>query len=99
MPLFKLRVSASDLAAGRAAADAIGELAAPQALAVTLFEAMPPAFIVEAYYDARPGRRRFARALARGCGTGILAIAAARALPGARILAADNDPVATAVAR
>ena len=189
MPLFKLRVSASDLAAGRAAADAIGELAAPQALAVTLFEAVPPAFVVEAYYDAEPPRdpiavalaaigaglgaptidavpeqnwvalsqaslapivagrfivhgshdrhrftlrgraieidageafgtgynattalcleaiddltrrRRFARVLDLGCGTGILAIAAARALPDARVLAVDNDPVATAVAR
>jgi ribosomal protein L11 methyltransferase len=34
-----------------------------------------------------------------GCGTGILAIAAARAWPHARVLAADNDPVATAIAR
>ena len=189
MPLFKLRISASGLAAGRAAADAIGELAAPQALAVTLFEAVPPAYIVEAYYDAEPARdpiavalaaigaglgapiieavpeqnwvalsqaslapivagrfivhgshdrhrftlrgraieidageafgtgynattalclealddlarrRRFARVLDLGCGTGILAIAAARALPDARVLAVDNDPVATAVAR
>jgi len=189
MPLFKLRISASGLAAGREAADAIGELAAPQALAVTLFEAVPPAFVVEAYYDAEPPRdpiavalaaigaglgaptidavpeqnwvalsqaslapivagrfivhgshdrhrftlrgraieidageafgtgynattalclealddlarrRRFARVLDLGCGTGILAIAAARALPDARVLAVDNDPVATAVAR
>ena len=37
---------------------------------------------------------RFARVLDLGCGTGVLAIAAARALPGARVLASDNDPVA-----
>lgn len=43
-------------------------------------------------------RRRFARVLDLGCGTGILAIAAARALPAARILAIDNDPIAAAVA-
>ena len=40
------------------------------------------------------------RASARsGCGTGVLAIAAARVLPGARVLAVDNDPLATAIAR
>jgi ribosomal protein L11 methyltransferase len=44
-------------------------------------------------------RHRFARVLDLGCGTGVLAIAAARALPGARVLAVDNDPVATAIAR
>jgi ribosomal protein L11 methyltransferase len=43
-------------------------------------------------------RRRFARVLDLGCGTGILAIAAARVLPSARILAIDNDPIAAAVA-
>jgi ribosomal protein L11 methyltransferase len=36
--------------------------------------------------------------LAPGCGSGILAIAAAKLWP-ARVLAADNDPVAVAVAR
>jgi ribosomal protein L11 methyltransferase len=187
--LFKLCVSAADLTAGRAAANVIGELASPQALAVTLFEDEPPAFVVEAYYDAEPAldqiagalvaigaglgkptlepvpdqnwvalsqtalppiaagrflvhgshdrqrfgarrhaieieageafgtgynattalcleaidaltrQRRFARVLDLGCGSGILAIAAARALPEAQVLAADNDPAATAVAR
>ncbi len=33
-----------------------------------------------------------------GCGTGVLAIAAARALPNARVLASDNDPVALGIA-
>jgi ribosomal protein L11 methyltransferase len=41
--------------------------------------------------------RRLRRVLDLGCGAGILAIAAAKCWP-ARILAADNDPVAVAVA-
>ena len=49
--------------------------------------------------DLLTRRRRFARVLDLGCGTGILALAAARALPGARVLAVDNDPIATAIAR
>ena len=188
MPLFKLRVSASDLAAGRAAADAIGGLVAPQALAVTLFEDRPPAFVIEAYYDGEPARdpivevlaavgaglgaptiealpdtnwvalsqaslapiaagrfvvhgshdrgrfafrrraieidageafgtgynatttlclealdelmrrRHFARVLDLGCGTGILPLPPRAPCP-RRALAADNDPIATAVAR
>jgi ribosomal protein L11 methyltransferase len=44
------------------------------------------------------GRRRPRRILDLGCGSGILAIAAAKLWP-ARVLAADNDPVAVAVAR
>ena len=44
-------------------------------------------------------RRHFARVLDLGCGTGVLAIAAARALPGVRVLASDNDPIALAIAR
>lgn len=40
----------------------------------------------------------FANVLDLGCGSGVLAIAAARALRGARILATDNDPEAIAVA-
>jgi ribosomal protein L11 methyltransferase len=44
-------------------------------------------------------RRRFSRVLDLGCGTGVLAIAAARALPRACVLASDNDPIATAIAR
>jgi ribosomal protein L11 methyltransferase len=43
--------------------------------------------------------RRFPRVLDLGCGTGVLAIAAARALPDARVAASDNDPVAVAIAR
>jgi ribosomal protein L11 methyltransferase len=42
--------------------------------------------------------RRFRRVVDLGCGTGVLAIAAARALPRASVLAVDNDPLATAVA-
>jgi ribosomal protein L11 methyltransferase len=188
MPLFTLRIVAADLAAGRAAADALGELAAPHALAVTLFEDKLPQHVIEAYYDTEPPleatahalapiaglgpptiealpdqnwvavsqtalapvaagrflvhgshdrhrfafhrraieidageafgtgynattalcleavdalarRRRFGRILDLGCGSGILAIAAARAWPQARILAADNDPIATSIAR
>ncbi|MBX9591826.1 MAG: 50S ribosomal protein L11 methyltransferase [Hyphomonadaceae bacterium] len=43
--------------------------------------------------------RRFAHVLDLGCGTAILAIAAARALPDARVLASDNDAIATAIGR
>jgi ribosomal protein L11 methyltransferase len=42
-------------------------------------------------------RRRFGHVLDMGCGSGILAIAAARCWP-ARVLAVDNDPQAVAVA-
>ena len=186
--LFKLRIRAADLAAGRAAADLLDELAAPEPLAVTLFEDKPPSFVVEAYYAIEPAldpiadalagladlgapslvavpdqnwvalsqaalppvpagrfvvhgshdrqrlamrrhaieidageafgtghnattalcleaidllarRRRFRRVVDLGCGSGVLAIAAARAFAGARVLAVDNDPLATAVAR
>ncbi len=41
----------------------------------------------------------FARVLDLGCGSGVLAIAAAKALPEARILASDIDPIAVDVAR
>jgi ribosomal protein L11 methyltransferase len=189
MPLYKLRIEAHDLAAGRTAAGCLEDEAAPQALAITLFELKPPAFVVEAYYDQAPsldaiarllagqdaglgrpsleavpdanwvalsqaalppiraGRfivhgshdrarfamrrcaveieageafgtghnattalclealdrvvrhRRCARVLDLGCGSGVLGIAAARALPAARVLASDNDPIATAIAR
>lgn len=44
-------------------------------------------------------RRVFKRIADIGCGTGVLAIAAARAWPAARILAVDNDPVAVGIAR
>jgi ribosomal protein L11 methyltransferase len=43
-------------------------------------------------------RRRFTKVLDLGCGTGILAIAAACALPAARVVGIDNDPIAAAVA-
>jgi ribosomal protein L11 methyltransferase len=49
--------------------------------------------------DLLARRHRFKRVLDLGCGTGILAIGAARAAPGAAVLAVDNDPLATAVAR
>jgi ribosomal protein L11 methyltransferase len=54
MPLFKLLIEAPDLAAGQAACDALERLV-PAPLAVTLFEHGPPRFVVEAYYDQRPG--------------------------------------------
>jgi ribosomal protein L11 methyltransferase len=47
--------------------------------------------------DELARRRRFGRVLDMGCGSGILAIAAAK-LWRARVIAADNDPVAVAVA-
>lgn len=43
--------------------------------------------------------RAFARVLDLGCGSGVLALGAAKLWPQARVLAADNDPVAIAVAR
>ena len=54
MPLFKLRIGASDLEAGRAASEVIETQAHPAPLAVTLFEACLPRFVVEAYYDRAP---------------------------------------------
>jgi ribosomal protein L11 methyltransferase len=48
--------------------------------------------------DRLTRRRRFASVLDLGCGSGVLAIAAARALPAARVLAVDNDPRAVTVA-
>jgi ribosomal protein L11 methyltransferase len=48
--------------------------------------------------DQLAGRRRLKRVLDLGCGAGILAIAAAKCWP-ARVLAADNDPIAVAVAQ
>jgi ribosomal protein L11 methyltransferase len=48
--------------------------------------------------DRLARRRRLKRVLDLGCGAGILAIAAAKCWP-ARVLAADNDPIAVAVAQ
>jgi ribosomal protein L11 methyltransferase len=48
--------------------------------------------------DRLTRRRAYCRVLDLGCGSGVLAIAAARALPNARILATDSDPAAVAVA-
>ncbi len=42
--------------------------------------------------------RRFARVLDLGCGSGVLALGAAKLWPEARVLAADNDPIAIRVA-
>ena len=64
MPLYKLRIEARDLAAGRTAAGCLEGESAPQALAVTLFELKPPAFVVEAYYDQAPSLDAIARLLA-----------------------------------
>jgi ribosomal protein L11 methyltransferase len=188
MPLFKLRIEAADAEAGRSAAGLLGELIAPEPLAVTLFEADPPRFLVEAYYGTRPQleligpalaglaglhtasledvpdlnwvalsqaalppveagrlrvhgshdrarfalrrtaieidageafgtghnpttagclialdalvrRRSFHRVLDLGCGSGVLAIAAARLIPRAQVFAVDNDPIASEIAR
>ena len=49
--------------------------------------------------DRLTRRRRFARVLDLGCGTGILGVAVARAQPAARVFASDCDPLATAIAR
>ena len=43
--------------------------------------------------------RRFASLLDLGCGTGVLALAAAATWPQARVVASDIDPEATAAAR
>src|SRR5262245_50630266 len=185
--LHKLSIETADLEAGRALSGRLEELASPAALAVTLFEAGTPRFLVEAHYDRAPAmdaigqvlagidglgeprlaavpdenwvalsqaslppvaagrfvvhgshdrhrfalrrraveieageafgtgynattalclaaldrltrRRRFQRVLDLGCGSGVLAIAAARALPAARVLAVDNDPRTVAIA-
>ncbi|MFN3743570.1 MAG: 50S ribosomal protein L11 methyltransferase [Hyphomicrobiaceae bacterium] len=48
--------------------------------------------------DRLTRRRPFRRVLDLGCGSGVLAIAAARVLPKARIVAADVDPEAVRVA-
>jgi ribosomal protein L11 methyltransferase len=49
--------------------------------------------------DTLTRSRHFTHVLDLGCGSGVLAIAAARVLPNARVLASDNDPVATRIAR
>lgn len=189
MPQTKLTVPVPDLLTGRAAEQALLDNIACEPLAVSLFEAKAPAFVVEAYYEFPPDltqlaavlapvglasaalaledvpdenwvaisqaalppiwagrfvvhgahdrhrvgahrdaieieageafgtghngttsgclaaidrlahRRRYHRILDLGCGTALLALAASRAFPDARILASDNDPIATAVAR
>ena len=47
----------------------------------------------------RSGQRTIRRVLDLGCGSGVLAIAAARALPDARVIASDIDAKAVEVAR
>lgn len=49
--------------------------------------------------DSLARSHKFAKVLDLGCGSGVLAIAVARALPRAEILATDNDPEAVAVAK
>jgi ribosomal protein L11 methyltransferase len=49
--------------------------------------------------DALARRRPLRRVLDLGCGSGVLAIAAARMAPTAQVMATDNDPVAVAIAR
>ena len=49
--------------------------------------------------DRLTRRRHFPRVLDLGCGTGVLAIAAQRAMPAARVTASDIDPVSVEVAR
>lgn len=187
MPLYKLCIEAADLEAGRALSERLERLDSPAALAVTLFEARPRCFLVEAYYDAATTagpitaalagiaglgpprleavpdrnwvalsqallppvpagrlvahgshdrgrfamrrfaveieageafgsgynattalclealdalakRRPFAGVLDLGCGSGVLAIAAARVLPAARVLAVDNNARAAEIA-
>jgi ribosomal protein L11 methyltransferase len=64
MPLFKLRIYADDLAAGRRAEALLVELAGAAPLAVTLFEDAPPGYAVEAYYQAAPALDPLGQALA-----------------------------------
>ncbi len=189
MPQTKLKFPVPDLLTGRAAEQALLDNVVCEPLAVSLFEAKAPAFVVEAYYEFPPDlsqlaqvlasvgitpatmaleevpdenwvaisqaalppiwagrfvvhgahdrhrvgahrdaieieageafgtghngttsgclaaidrlahRRHYRRVLDLGCGTALLALAASRVFPNARILASDNDPVATAVAR
>jgi ribosomal protein L11 methyltransferase len=49
--------------------------------------------------DAIARRRTLRRVLDLGCGSGVLAIAAARLAPAASVVAVDNDPVAVGIAR
>lgn len=189
MPQIKLIVPVPDLLSGRAVETALIDNVVCEPLAVSLFEAKAPAFLVEAYYEALPDldqlsvvlapqgigkeslclvevpdenwvavsqaalppiwagrfvvhgahdrqrvgmmrhaieieageafgtghngttsgclaaldalarRRQYRSVLDLGCGTALLALAAARVFPHARILASDNDPIATSVAR
>ncbi len=57
------------------------------------------ALCLEALDTLARRRRPLRRVLDLGCGSGVLAIAAARMAPAARVLAVDNDPVAVAIAR
>ncbi len=75
----------------------------PNALLVEAGEAFGTAHHATTYgclleIDRLTRRGRFQSVLDLGCGSGILAIAVARADPGARILASDIDPGSVAVA-
>jgi len=70
MPLYKLSIEAPDLETGRAVSRQLEELASPAALAVTLFAAVSPGFLVEAYYDPAPAMASIAAALAGIAGLG-----------------------------
>lgn len=48
--------------------------------------------------DRLAGKRAYRRVLDLGCGTGVLAIAARRTMPHARLVASDIDPIAVRVA-
>jgi ribosomal protein L11 methyltransferase len=74
MALFKLRIAAATLAAGRRAEMLLAELLIPEPQAVTLFEDRAGGYMVEAYYPAAPRLDRIAKALGRLEGLGSLAL-------------------------
>ena len=69
MPLFKLRISAADLAAASRAEGLLLQIDTPEAIAVTLFEDAPGRFVVEAYYARAPTLAPIAQALTEQAAT------------------------------